>query len=121
MSWLIRRLAPRSWTIWLLYSFSLLKFVSIICTVGFLKISPALFSTKILKNAYEPIGATVPREPLVGSLAFFILVLNKGGPVKEITLYHTNHHQYKEHNRHDDHQCEIQWEICGVSYGGGGG
>merc|ERR1712012_39312 len=73
MSWLIRRLAPRSWTIWLLCSSSLLMFVSIVCTVGFLKISPALFSTKILKNAHEPTGATVPREPLVGSLAFFIL------------------------------------------------
>ena len=27
------------------------------------------------------------RESLVGPLAFFILVLNQGGPVKKITLY----------------------------------
>ena len=29
-------------------------------------------------------------EPLVDSLAFFILILNKGGPVKKITLYIQN-------------------------------
>ena len=34
-------------TIWLLCRFSLLMFVSIICTVGFLKISPALFTRNI--------------------------------------------------------------------------